>query len=193
MQPVYITMPAQQPQEQPLGPPAKPHPPEESAEEVLEEPPIEGAEEPVEELPEFPVDEVEALQEEKPEPKPDLFPITVEGMLGYMENLSRYLREPNRRDFLESEMRLRIDSLRVILKGKTGLLKALKKDQNNGSSSKQVKVTQDNLKGALQFFGNLTEHHPDREIAVSLKYRMNSVLSQLRSLKNGNPGSPDKN
>ena len=180
--PQYIPQPIPYPVYQP-APPPRPEPEPEPVEEDTppEEPepeevpePEEPQEPPLEEEP----DPLPEPSEEEAEEKPPLSPV---GVLDYLERLTRYLPEEDRRRYLESDMKLKLSAVRSRLEGRKGLREEIE-SRYAGPADKSVDgISGTKLKGTFEFLRGLSKYHPDREAGFALKHTLSGIMKHMRS------------
>jgi hypothetical protein len=129
----------------------------------------------------------EESDQEEPLPKditdhfPEEFPVSTDGLLTYLETLTRYLPPPKRRRFLESDMKLKISALRNKLTGNTGLWKEVKEKHWYDNKRPLTNITPDSVEHTFEFIGSLSESHPDKDAGYALKHKIKDLLSSIRS------------
>ncbi|ADK83159.1 tetratricopeptide repeat protein [Sediminispirochaeta smaragdinae] len=138
-----------------------------------------ATEEPIEEL--KPVETSASHKKEKEETISENTAEESADLLAYLESLAQYLPEELRENFEESDMPLRMESLRAKLKGKEGLIKRLsgptaviKPEPLPAEPLRKAKV-----KDSFAFFDELASYLPAEEVKISLKQRIGAILRQI--------------
>ena len=155
-------------------------------EEFFEEGPEEMVEE--EESSSFPLPDLSKLSK-KPRKKED----RTSALLGYLESLAAALPPEKKREFAQSEMRLKIESLRARLAGQTGFREECEKRRSSGNTEGPADgggkgpITTERLEGTFQYISSISGFHPDKDIGAALKDRLKNITSRLHQ-KEGNDG-----
>ena len=158
--------------------------PESNAEEE-QEPPAEEEPEGDAAEEEGPEQEPEPSKEESPAQKSDNPPERKNpaALLEYLENLTRFLPEEKKAEFDQSEMRLKIETLRNRMSGKLPLTRKIEKDFNPPQAP--VPVTNSRIVSAFSFLENLSSHLPDRGLGLALGKKIHHIVEGIRSTRNG--------
>ncbi len=196
----------------PQAPPAEETLDEETAGEGFEEPAAEDVEEPVEEeqtreeLPEGAPDDApdDAVEEGPPaedvaeagEPDGAEEPADTEepedewqrraAMFDYLVQLAGDLPEQQNRAFLESDIRLRIETIKARLTGRPGLRADIERygmgreSGETGEGSEPLRVTPKRLRDTFGYIQSLSGYHPNYKIAEALKTRLEFLMKALR-------------
>jgi len=125
----------------------------------------------------YPIEEARAIQDLLPEYSPEDFPPTVEGLLGYLKSLTRYLPDKERNSFLKSGMILKIESIRSKLRGLTGLSRKIKPEDMVVEKPETLDI--ETFKKTCNYLENLSDYHPEREIGFTMKNRIESILRKI--------------
>jgi hypothetical protein len=100
-------------------------------------------------------------------------------MLSYLEGLTRSLPEEKRREFDQSEMRLKIAGLKNKLLGRPGLREDVDRYQDGEDAGRKVPVTRRRLSDTLKYVEKISGYHPDRDLADALRARVHRILERL--------------
>ncbi len=101
-------------------------------------------------------------------------------LLGYLEHLAGFLPEKQRSSFENSEMKLKIESLREKLKGKKGLKNQIEQNYSVNKKNQSIQMTKDKITDTLSFMSNLSDYHPDKEIGHALKDKIAFMLNTIK-------------
>ena len=179
--PQYIPQPIPYPvYPPPPGPEPEPELEHEEPEPELEHEEHEAEAEPEPEEPPL-EEELEPLPEpskEGPEEKPPVSPV---GVLDYLERLTRYLPEDERRRYLESDMKLKLSAVRSRLEGRKGLREEIESRYAGPSVKSADGISGTKLKGTFEFIRGLSKYHPDREAGFALKHTLSGIMKHMRS------------
>jgi hypothetical protein len=105
----------------------------------------------------------------------------IAGMLGYMSNLMAHLPPEVRADYIDNEMRLKMETVRKKLQGNSGFQGVV----DAPIEEVDVNLQQDELEKTFSYLKGLVPHLPDREISLALNHKVSKILHQLRKKQNG--------
>jgi tetratricopeptide (TPR) repeat protein len=109
-------------------------------------------------------------------------------LLNYLSSLTEYLPEPQKKDYLNSDQRLKMEYLRSRLAGKTGVKQEIeRKFPPSGAGAANVKgparpvnaVNKQNIAATFSFIKRLATFHPDGTLGTILKQKIDSVLQKI--------------
>jgi hypothetical protein len=96
------------------------------------------------------------------------------------------LPDQKRKEFMASDIRLKLEYLRERLAGREGLYRDGQRFSKPTLTPPRP-VTPQRLRETLQYIGEFSTHHPDPEIGSVLKYRVSQVVAKM------NQTSEDRN
>lgn len=103
------------------------------------------------------------------------------GLLDYLSNMAGSLPDKEKREFMESEVRLKLEFLRAQLAGRRGLHED--GARYAGESRSPVPITTERLSDTLSYIGQMSSFHPDQALGTALKRRVSSVLDHIETLR----------
>jgi len=106
------------------------------------------------------------------------------GLLDYLANMAGALPENRRKEFMSSDIRLKLEYLRQRLAGRAGLYRDGEKYARKPVVPSRP-VTTERLRDTLQYMGSISAFHPDPEIGSVLRRRMTQVVARLRETSEG--------
>ncbi len=149
-------------------------------------PPLPPASESREEIPSQPPLEKDAFSQKKP---PEGSPILekkkekdIADLFSYLSGLTNYLPEEKKHQFLESDTRLKLESLKSRFSGRPGLVKDILEHYTTEKKA-EVKITPERVEDTLEFIGGLSIYHPDTNLGTMLKNKVSQILEKLNSIK----------
>ncbi|MFP4266828.1 MAG: hypothetical protein ACLFQW_02400, partial [Spirochaetaceae bacterium] len=193
----------------PNYPPYPPYPPPfdtKKEEEEAAEPEPEYTQEPEEEPefepePEQPLEEEEKTEEEE---EPWENPVeSTEELLEYLEGLTNYLPEEEKREYSSSDIKLRMKALQSKLKGHGGLRSIIERqsltaptsaqpepgEKSKGEKTEEAKkpsphgkqppINTVSLENTFSYLKNLSSYLPDQETGLALGSKMRDILRRL--------------
>ena len=107
-------------------------------------------------------------------------------LLSHLENLTRYLPDERRREYMNSDMRLRLEALKDRLYGRPSLRQQLSRyiapdmQEDEGIVLKPGKI-----ESTLSFMGDLSTYLPNPEIGVALHHRITQILKTMKRDEHG--------
>ncbi|MFP4567266.1 MAG: hypothetical protein ACLFNX_12265, partial [Spirochaetaceae bacterium] len=104
-------------------------------------------------------------------------------MFDYLVQLAGDLPEEENRAFLESDIRLRIETIKARLTGRPGLRADIERygmGRQAGDDGEPVRVTPKRLRDTFGYIQSLSGYHPDHKIAEALKTRLGFLMKALR-------------
>jgi hypothetical protein len=143
-----------------------------------------------------PKETAEAIQEKTDETVPgEIAKVRVEtpaDLFGYLSHLTKFLPEKMQEEFFASDIRLRLESIRTKLLGKRGLLDraVVRYGTRPSQPLKKRKAKKEHVGNLLSFLQSLSVHHPDRSLALAMKYKITYILQQLKGAVQNGSASP---
>ncbi len=123
----------------------------------------------------------EAMEELLPEEEE-----TPADLLRYLEDLTEFLPEDKRKDFEQSEMRLRMEALLDRLEGKPTLRQqAETMQQEPDQESPEISLNPESISSTLSFMGDLSTYLPDPDIGVALHHKIADILKTMKRDSHG--------
>lgn len=104
-------------------------------------------------------------------------------LLDYLLTLAESLPPDKRQQFMQSEMRLKIESLRMRLSGRPGLKRDLERYASGRTTSTATGITAKRVADAMKFMQTMSRYLPDPSISGLLKNRLSSIVERLEQLK----------
>ncbi|NBB90964.1 MAG: hypothetical protein GVY23_07125 [Spirochaetes bacterium] len=107
-------------------------------------------------------------------------------MLDYLVQLAGDLPEEQNRSFLESDVRLRIETIKARMTGRPGLRADIERHgmgREAGAADKggePLRVTPARLRDTFGYIQSLSGYHPNPKVAEALKTRLEFLLKALR-------------
>ena len=104
-------------------------------------------------------------------------------LFGYLENLTQYLPDEKKKDFDESEMKLKIETLQAKISGKPGLAQLIEKRYRKGDTleSKEV-LSHDKVKSTFKFMNSLADYLPDKTVSSTIKHKIDHILTMMKDV-----------
>ncbi len=104
-------------------------------------------------------------------------------LLGYLEDLTRYLPEKKRKNFEESEMKLKIETLKAKMSGKPGLVQIIKEKYRKSDTLEEKEgISKDKIESTFKFMNNLTEYLPDKTVGMTIKNKIDHILIMMKDV-----------
>jgi hypothetical protein len=126
---------------------------------------------------------VEAVAEQVPPPETD----RQASLLRYLDELAEFLPESDRRGFLRSDARLKIEYIKAKLQGKVGILQQIESQyapppalSPSGTFARSDELSMDKIAETFAYIGSLAAHHPDRNVGTMLQSKVNGILQRIR-------------
>ncbi len=108
-------------------------------------------------------------------------------LLRYLEDLTEFLPEDKRRDFEQSEMRLRMEALLDRLEGRPSLRQqAAGFEAEPEQDSREISLNPNSISSTLSFMGDLSTYLPDPDIGVALHHKIADILKTMKRDSHGN-------
>ncbi len=104
-------------------------------------------------------------------------------LLDYLEKLSDYLPERDKKRFRGSNERLAMESLKAQLAGKKGLRQKIAEDFLPVVPHRKEPMTRSLIVDTFSYLKDLSAWHPDKAVAAAMRERIESVVAQMGSLK----------
>jgi hypothetical protein len=104
-------------------------------------------------------------------------------MFDYLVQLTGDLPEQQNRAFLESDIRLRIETIKARLTGRPGLRADIERygmGREAEEGSEPLRVTPKRLRDTFGYIQSLSGYHPNHKIADALKTRLEFLMKALR-------------
>lgn len=103
------------------------------------------------------------------------------GLLNYLENLTDYLPGEKKRNFIESDMKLKIETLKAKMSGKPGLEQIIEKKYLKGDTVEVMEsISKDKVESTFKFINTLTDYLPDRSVSTTIKNKIDNILSMMK-------------
>jgi len=103
------------------------------------------------------------------------------GLLNYLENLTDYLPGEKKRNFKESDMMLKIETLKAKMSGKPGLEQIIEKKYLKGDTVEEMKsISKDKVESTFKFINTLTDYLPDKSVSTTIKNKIDNILSMMK-------------
>lgn len=103
-------------------------------------------------------------------------------LLDYLLKLAESLPPEKREQFMQSEMRLKIESLRMRLSGRPGLKRGLERYAPRNGRVTEAQVTSKRVADAMRFMQSMSRYLPDPSISGLLNNRLSSIVERLEQL-----------
>ncbi len=99
-------------------------------------------------------------------------------LLDYLENLSEYLPERDRRVFRASSQRLAIESLKARLAGTKGLRESVSRKYRPAAAA-PAPLSRPRIVDTFSYLKDLTGWLPDRTVGAAMRERLDSLIARL--------------
>jgi len=103
-------------------------------------------------------------------------------LLDYLQKLSDYLPERERRRFLDSDVRLTMESLKSKLAGKKGLRSAITERFRPAAPGRREPLTRPLVVDTFSYLKGLAAWHPDKVVGNVMRERMESLVARMRGV-----------
>ncbi len=104
-------------------------------------------------------------------------------LLGYLENLTQYLPDEKQKAFNESEMKLKIETLKAKMNGRPGLVQIIEKKYGKGDTVEKTEViSRDKVASTFEFMNTLTDFLPDKSVSSTIKQKIDHILSKMKDV-----------
>ncbi len=106
------------------------------------------------------------------------------GLFDYLEDLTRFLPQEKKKDFNESEMKLKIETLKAKISGKPGLVQIIEKKYGKGDTVVEEKeeLSRDNVTSTFRFMNTLTDFLPDKTVSSTIKHKIDHILTMMKDV-----------
>ena len=118
----------------------------------------------------------------QPRPRPENIDPRVR-LLDYLVGMAKALPEEQRGEFLQSEMRLKIESLRNRLLGRRGLKRDLERYAPIRERDQEAHITAKRVADAMRFVQSMSGFLPDPSISSVLSSRLDGIVQKLQDYK----------
>ena len=118
----------------------------------------------------------------RPPPPPSGKKTAAVGLLDYLSNMADALPDQKKQEFMDSEVRLKLEYVRAQLAGRPGLREDGAKFAKPAPEQKPVSITPTRVRDTLSYIGQMSSYHPDTGIGTALKRRVGVVLEHMQSL-----------
>ncbi|TVR00415.1 MAG: tetratricopeptide repeat protein [Spirochaetaceae bacterium] len=118
----------------------------------------------------------------QPRPRPENIDPRVR-LLDYLVGMAKALPEEKRGEFLHSEMRLKIESLRNRLLGRRGLKRDLERYAPIRDREQEAHITAKRVADAMRFVQSMSGFLPDPSISSVLNSRLDGIVQKLQDFK----------
>jgi hypothetical protein len=102
-------------------------------------------------------------------------------LLDYLENLSEYLPERQKRKFRASDVRLTIEMVKSRLAGNRGLREKITGSYRPLAPRKADPLTRPLLVDTFSYLKDLSAWHPDKNIGAAMRNKIDSLISRVGS------------
>ena len=106
-------------------------------------------------------------------------PSSPAGLLDYLEKLSDYLPEQERKRFLGSKERLAMESLKSRLAGKKGLRMAVAEKFGMAAPRTKEPLTRPLVVDTFSYLKDLSAWHPDARVGDAMRERIESLVARM--------------
>jgi tetratricopeptide (TPR) repeat protein len=107
-------------------------------------------------------------------------------LLSHLENLTRYLPDERRSEYVNSDMRLRLEALRDRLAGRPSLRQQVSRYMPPSDQKEEKLVLKPGkIESTLSFMGELSTYLPNPEIGVALHHRISEILKTMKRDEHG--------
>ncbi|MCK5672693.1 MAG: hypothetical protein KAH95_04920, partial [Spirochaetales bacterium] len=174
--PVYVQPPPVQPPPVYVQAPAYPPPQVETPEDdIIPEPVILDSQIPeqTEEIIEPSQDKVEDEYHEEKESNPS-------NLLGYLEDLTKFLPDEKRKNFEASDMHLKLETLRAKISGRESFSSKIDKKHIIQPQRIKTKITANKVENTFNYIDKLSTFLPDKAISSAMKDRIQYILKTMR-------------
>ena len=100
-------------------------------------------------------------------------------LLDYLENLSEYLPERDKKSFRASTQRLAIESLKARLAGKKGLRERVSKRYRPFVSKATAPLSRPRIVDTFSYLKDLAGWLPDRSVGAAMRERLDSLIARM--------------
>jgi tetratricopeptide (TPR) repeat protein len=102
-------------------------------------------------------------------------------LLDYLTNMANYLPQERRFKLLESEMHMKMQSLRAKLSGNIGLMRKIKEQFQGEMKPKEPELTTNAISSTFSFIKDLSSYMPDKDMGDVIALKIDSILEKMRS------------
>jgi len=106
-------------------------------------------------------------------------PSSPAGLLDYLEKLSDYLPEQERKRFLGSKERLAMESLKSRLAGRKGLRSAVAERFGSSAPRGREPLTRPLVVDTFSYLKDLSAWHPDKKVGDAMRERIESLVARM--------------
>ncbi|HTP58955.1 MAG TPA: hypothetical protein VMM82_08560, partial [Spirochaetia bacterium] len=100
-------------------------------------------------------------------------------LLDYLEKLSDYLPQHEKQRFLDSDVRLAMESLKSKLVGRKGLRQSIAERFHPAASGRGKPLTRPLVVDTFSYLKDLAAWHPDRAVADAMRERVESLVARM--------------
>jgi hypothetical protein len=100
-------------------------------------------------------------------------------LLDYLENLSEYLPEGDRKRFRASTQRLAIESLKARLAGRKGLREVVSMKYHPPARVQAVPLSRPRIVDTFSYLKDLTGWLPDSSVGAAMRERLDSLIARM--------------
>ncbi len=125
-------------------------------------------------------DRAEDTADEKP---PGSDPDKRVKLIDYLLRLAESLPPDKRAEFLQSDMRMRMESLRMRLLGKPGLKRDLERYAPRSHAGAGLHLTPKRVSEAMKFVQAMSGYLPDRSLSGALGQRLSQIVTRIEELR----------
>ena len=122
---------------------------------------------------------------------PEYVNADISNLLEYLEGLTDFLVEARKKRYTKSIMKLKVESLKMRLKGHRGLLESLA-EKEKGKESSDVKektesshVSNNDIENTLDYIKGLTGFLPENRGGEAMNLKLQKLLEKIEEGKNG--------
>jgi len=101
-------------------------------------------------------------------------------LLGYLESLTQFLPEEKRISFYNSDMHLKLETLRAKISGKENFRSKIEKKHLPVPKKMETKITSTKVEKTFDYIEKLSTFLPDKAISSAMKGRIKDILENMR-------------
>jgi len=104
-------------------------------------------------------------------------------LFDYLIGLTEALPSEKKEEFLQSDVRLKMESIKSRLQGRSGLHKDFARFRPRDKKNQAVEVTTRRLADTLRYIQKMSAAHPDTFLGAALGKRLEHIVARIQELK----------
>lgn len=117
----------------------------------------------------------------EPTGEPDTLADREAKLFAYLLEMTRHLPPERRESFSQSDLRLRLERLRAVLEGRTGLKRRLERRAGFLLSKPRAELNPAALERTFSYLERLIAYHPDTQIGLALKSKLSHIVERIHT------------